>query len=102
MLKDMVESLGHVVIAEAGYLTEPLELAKTARRLTLPFSTSTLEVPIPSRSQKAVAARGLPFNVSTAYGIDRATELFDSSPVIQKPFLPAQLQAAIAGTIGGP
>lgn len=86
----------HVVTAEASYLNEALELAKTAT-----FDLAILDINLgldnSSPVAKTVAARRLPFIVATAYGIGSVTELFGSAPMIQKPYLATQLRAAIEG-----
>jgi CheY-like chemotaxis protein len=100
MLKDMVEGLGHVVTAEAGHLRQALAITNTAT-----FDIAILDVNLGHENSvpvgEVIAARGIPFVVCTAYGIETASELFGPRPVIQKPLTPSQLQAIIDRAIAG-
>jgi CheY-like chemotaxis protein len=94
MVKDMIESLGHLVTSEAGYLPEALNLANTAT-----FDLAILDVDLgPDNSvpvAKTIAARGLPFIVATAHEDKTVNELFGFCAIVRKPFMLWQLRATI-------
>jgi CheY-like chemotaxis protein len=94
MIADMVEELGHRVIAEAGSVHEALHLAETVE-----FDFALLDVNLAGESVAPVAIaierRGLPFLFVTGYASSGLSEPFSGKPVLRKPFLIASLKQAI-------
>jgi CheY-like chemotaxis protein len=94
MIADMVEELGHRVIAEAGNVEMGRELAYSAE-FDLAFLDLNLagcsSVPIAEIIQK----RGLPFLFVTGYAIAGVPDAFRDRPVLRKPFVVPTLKNAI-------
>ena len=94
MIVQMVEELGHRVVAEAGSVDEALPLAETAE-----FDLALLDVNLAGESIVPVAItierRGLPFPFVTGYGPAALPGPFHGSAVLRKPFPIAILKRAI-------
>ena len=99
MLRDMIEELGHRVVAETGNIQEALALAQTAI-----FDLALLDVNVAGQSISPVAEiigkRGLPFVFVTGYGRGGQPEAFSERPTLHKPLLMAQLGEAINSILG--
>jgi DNA-binding NtrC family response regulator len=84
MLADMVEELGHRVVAEAGNIQVAQALAETTF-----FDVAILDINIAGSSIAPVAAiiarRGLPFIFVSGYGLASRPEEFIERPALQKP-----------------
>src|ERR1700730_7948954 len=84
MLADMVEELGHRVVAEAGNIQDAQVLAETAF-----FDLAILDINIAGSSVAPVATiiarRGLPFIFVSGYGLASRPEEFIERPALQKP-----------------
>ena len=84
MLADMVEALGHRVVAEAGRIEEAMALAETSG-----FDLAFLDINIDGRSIGPVAEiidkRGLPFVFISGYGLESRPEAFRGRLALQKP-----------------
>ena len=72
MLADMVEELGHRVVAEAGNIQDARVLAET-----IFFDIAILDINI--------ARRRLPFFFVSGYGLAGRPEAFIERPALQKP-----------------
>jgi CheY-like chemotaxis protein len=94
MLADMVEELGHRVVAEAGNLEVGQALAETAI-----FDLAILDINIAGRIispvAEIIARRDLPFLFVSGYGPAGRPEQFSDRPVLQKPVLISNLGEAI-------
>jgi CheY-like chemotaxis protein len=94
MIAEMVEELGHRVVAEAGNIKEATELAMTAS-----FELALLDVNLAGHSIEPVVetikARGLPFILLSGYPPASLPAPLRDMPSIQKPFLVEKLRATI-------
>jgi CheY-like chemotaxis protein len=94
MVADMLEELGHTILAEAGRLDEALELAQSTD-----FDLAILDVNLDGKTVTPVAllieGRGLPIIFATGYGAAGLPEEFKDCPALQKPFEFAALAAAL-------
>jgi DNA-binding NtrC family response regulator len=99
MMVDMVEELGHLIVAEAASIDEASALAHTAN-----FEIAILDVNVGGERidpvAEIIASRGLPFIFASGYGAIGAPEKFRHVPVLQKPFLMERLGDAIDETLG--
>src|SRR5258708_8050163 len=86
MLADMIEELGHRVVAEAGNIQVGQALAQAAI-----FDLAVLDINIAGYSIRPVAeiidGRGLPFFFVTGYGPAGRPEAFRTPPPLHKPTL---------------
>ena len=94
MLADMIEELGHRVVAEAGNIQVGQALAQAAI-----FDLAVLDINIAGYSIRPVAeiidGWGLPFFFVTGYGPAGRPEAFRTRPALQKPILISKLGEAI-------
>lgn len=94
MLVEMIEEVGHSVVAEAGDVTKGAVLATDVdfdlAILDINIAGDTIE-PIAS----AIAARGKPFLFLSGYEASGVPDAFRGAPVVRKPCLVTELQAAI-------
>ena len=85
MMVDMVEELGHTVVAEAANIQDASELAQTAE-----FEIAILDINLGGERidpvAEILAGRHLPFIFASGYGAVAAPEKFRHKPVLQKPF----------------
>jgi CheY-like chemotaxis protein len=85
MIAEMVEELGHRVVAEAGNVETGCELAQNAS-----FDLALLDINLDGSSSAPVAEiiekRGLPFLFVSGYGLAGLPQGFRERPVLQKPF----------------
>ena len=99
MLVEMLEELGHRVVAEAGSIHEAEPLARTSVFDLAIFDINVAGFNI-SPIAEIVAARGLPFVFVSGYGPEGRPTLFSDRPVLRKPFLledfAAMIDAAMA------
>ena len=86
MIVEMLEELGHRVIAEAGNIHEAESLARDTGFDLAVFDINVGGVPI-SPIAEIVAARGLPFIFVSGYGPEGRPLLFNDRPVLCKPFM---------------
>jgi len=86
MIVEMLEELGHRVVAEAGSIQAAEPLARTSV-----FDLAVFDINIAgfniSPIAEIVAARGLPFIFVTGYGPAGRPVLFEDKPVLRMPFL---------------
>jgi DNA-binding NtrC family response regulator len=95
MFAEMIEELGHRVVAESGNIQDAQVLAKTAI-----FDLAILDINIAGSSIVPVAEiidkRGLPFLFVSGYGSAARPESFIERPALQKPVLLSKLGEAIS------
>jgi CheY-like chemotaxis protein len=98
MIADMVEELGHTIVAEAGNMTEALALAQTAD-----FEIAVLDINVGGAKIEPVAdviaGRRLPFIFASGYGAAGVPEKFRDRPTLQKPFPKERLGKEIEETL---
>ena len=89
MLADMVEELGHRVVAETGNIQDAQVLAETIFFDIAIFDIAILDINIAGSSIAPVATiiarRGLPFFFVSGYGRAGRPEAFIERPTLQKP-----------------
>jgi DNA-binding NtrC family response regulator len=94
MLAEMVEELGHRVVAEVGNIQDAQVLAETAF-----FDLAILDINIAGSSIVPVAEiidrRGLPFLFISGYGSAARPEAFIERPALQKPLMLSKLGETI-------
>lgn len=94
MLVEMIEEAGHSVVAEAGDVTKGAVLATDAD-----FDLAILDINVGGESiepiASAIAGRGKPFLFLSGYEASGVPDAFRGAPVVRKPCLLMELQAAI-------
>jgi CheY-like chemotaxis protein len=94
MIVEMLEQLGHRVVAEAGSIQTAEPLARTAA-----FDLAVFDINLGgfniSPIAKIVTARGLPFVFVSGYGPAGRPALFNDKPVLRKPFLISEFATLI-------
>lgn len=94
MLVEMIEEAGHSVVAEAGDVGKGAALASKAD-----FDLAILDINIGgdviTPIASTVADRGKPFFFVSGYGSSGVPDRFKGTPVLRKPCLLSELQAAI-------
>jgi CheY-like chemotaxis protein len=94
MVEDLIVDMGHEVVGSAARLDEAQKLASD-----LACDFAILDVNLNGQYTYPVAealkARGVPFVFATGYGVAGLKEEWRSNPVLQKPFQPEDLEAAI-------
>lgn len=85
MVVEMLEELGHRVVAEAGSIhdAEPLARDSTFDLGVFDINVGGLNI---APVAEIVATRGLPFVFVSGYGPAGRPVSFDDKPVLQKPF----------------
>jgi CheY-like chemotaxis protein len=95
-LEDILAEFGYEVAGVASRLEEGL-----ARAEAPDFAMAILDVHLNGRDvfplADRLAERSLPFVFATGYGARGIPERHAGRPVLQKPFLPADLSRALAG-----
>ena len=101
MVTDMLEELGHRVVAEAGDVEEGAKLAQSTD-----FDLAILDVNVRGKLITPVAellrARGRPIIFATGYGSDGLPEGFREFPALPKPLQLESLAAAIDRVVKSP
>lgn len=97
MLEDALDALGHAVIGNAGDIVSAL-----SRIAAGGFDAAIVDVYLESglpcdAVARALAARSLPFLVSTGGFVGRPGPCWDNRPILAKPFTLASLEAALSG-----
>jgi CheY-like chemotaxis protein len=99
MLEDFLEDLGCVVVATASRLEDAL--VKAAQ---LEVDVAVLDVNLAGKLSYPVAellrSRGIPFLFATGYGTAGLPDRLSDAPVLSKPYLRAQLVAALEAAQG--
>lgn len=100
MIADMLDELGHTVVAEAGNIYSALRLAETSE-----FDIAILDINVGGERTDPVAklidSRRIPFVFASGYGAAGAPENFRDRPVLQKPFPIEHLRDTVEPTIKG-
>jgi CheY-like chemotaxis protein len=99
MVVDMLQELGHAIVAEAGSLDQALECAHSAD-FDLAILDVNLNGKVISPVAEVIASRGIPFIFATGYGSAGLPEPFHDRPALPKPFAIEALAAAIDEALG--
>jgi len=99
MVVDMLEELGHAVVAEAGRIEDAVRLAHDPG-----FDIAILDInlggPTSTPVAEILAKRSVPFVFASGYGQEDIPEGFKNRPMLRKPFqldgLDRAIQAAVA------
>ncbi len=98
MIADMLEELGHRVVAEAGRIDEALAVASKAD-----FDFAILDVNVGEALITPVAdllkARNRPFFFASGYGSSGLPKGYEDHPALQKPFEIEKLAEMIDGIV---
>ena len=98
-LAEMIEELGHQIVAEAGSIGSALPLAETAA-----FDIAILDVNIGGyyidKVAQTIVRRGLPFIFVTGYAKAALPPAFIDRPHLQKPCLREMLRREITSALG--
>ena len=100
MIVEMLEELGHRVVAEAGSIQAAEPPARTAAFDLAIFDINVAGLNI-SPIAEIVAARGLPFVFVSGYGSAGVPVLFKDKPVLRKPFMIEHFADMINSAIDG-
>jgi CheY-like chemotaxis protein len=96
MLQSMLEALGYQVAGRARAVADALAIIATN---TQGIDAATLDVNLGGEYSNAVAdalkAHGIPFVITTGYDDLKILAEFHGRPVVQKPFVPGQLEQAL-------
>ncbi|MGY4435096.1 CheY-like chemotaxis protein [Bradyrhizobium sp. F1.13.1] len=84
MLVEMIEELGHRVVAEAGRTDEGQSIAGIAQYDLAILDINLLGFNVQPVAE-AIAARGLPFVFLSGYGSGGVPDQFKGKPVLHKP-----------------
>ena len=94
MLSDMIEELGHRVVAEASTIDKAMSLASTGA-----FEMAVLDINLNGANIAPVAgillARKIPFLFASGYGSGGIPAAFSARPMLRKPFQIAELDRAV-------
>lgn len=100
MIEDMLEDLGHCVLATSGRMPEASKLVSSASA-----DLAILDVNLNGEETYPLAAslasRKIPFIFATAYGSSGIKAEWSGVPVLQKPFQSSQLAEAINHAVQG-
>jgi CheY-like chemotaxis protein len=94
MVADMVEALGHRVVAETGNIDQAMELARSGA-YDFAIIDMNLNGAMSFPIAETIAARNIPFIIASGYESTRAADQFRQQLVLQKPFTIDMLEAAI-------
>jgi DNA-binding response OmpR family regulator len=98
MLVDMLEELGHAVVAEAGGIQDALRLAHDPS-----FEIAILDInlggPTSAPVAEILAKRAVPFVFASGYGEGGVPEGFKNRPMLRKPFQMDDLDRAIRAAL---
>jgi CheY-like chemotaxis protein len=99
MTAEMLEELGHRVVAEAGTINAAEPLARTAQ-----FDLAVLDINVGgtyiTSIAQIIADRGLPFIFVSGYGSEGRPVSFQDRPALRKPFLIESLAEMIEKALG--
>lgn len=100
LIRDTLEDLGCEVVAVASRLQDALQKAAS-----LEFDVALLDVNLNGEPSYPVAnelaARGVPFVLATGYGSSKIPAELKQAPVLQKPFLRAELERVLLAALTG-
>jgi CheY-like chemotaxis protein len=99
MIVDMLEELGHRVVAEAGSIQSAEPRAQSSE-----FDLGIFDINIGGFAitpiAEIVAARGLPFIFVSGYGPEGRPKSFNDKPVLRKPFSISEFATLIKAAVG--
>jgi CheY-like chemotaxis protein len=99
MTAEMLEELGHRVVAEAGTITAAEPLARNTE-----FDLAILDINVGGTNiapiAQIIADRGLPFIFVSGYGSEGRPQSFSDRPALRKPFLIESLAEMINKALG--
>ena len=99
MTVEMLEELGHRVVAEAGTISAAEPLARNAD-----FDMAVLDINVGGTNiapiAQIIADRGLPFIFASGYGSEGRPQAFQDRPALRKPFLIESLAQMIEKALG--
>jgi CheY-like chemotaxis protein len=94
MVSDMLNDLGHAVVAEAGELDQSLTLARSSD-----FDLAILDVNLNGMMidpvAEAISARRIPFILATGYSSPSVAAKYHQTPRLRKPYGAKDLESAI-------
>lgn len=94
LLEDMLDELGHTVVAVASDVGAAIEKART-----LDLDVAILDLNLNGQESFPVARmlreRGVPFLFATGYGQGKASAEFAQVPTLPKPFVSADLERTL-------
>jgi CheY-like chemotaxis protein len=98
MIEDMLEDLGHKVIATSGRMPDASKLVSDASA-----DLAILDVNLNGEETfplaRSLAARAIPFIFATGYGSSGIKAEWSGVPVLQKPFQSRELAEAISRAV---
>jgi DNA-binding response OmpR family regulator len=98
MIIEMIDALGHHVVAEAGTIVEATPLAESAK-----FDLAILDINLKGESILPVAqiieARRVPILFASGYRVTGLPEPFHDRPILRKPFAVGRLDEVIRGLV---
>lgn len=100
LMEDMLLDLGAEVVGPVARLVEALKVAGSEAVDLAILDVNLGGEPIYPVAE-ALAARGVPFLFSTGYGSQGISEEFRERPVLQKPFMQADLERAVSRVLAG-
>jgi len=90
LIEDMLNDMGHDVVAIASRMTEALNVARNGT-----FDLAIIDINIDGRPSYPVAEilkeRGIPFAFATGYGAKGLEQKYAGTPVLAKPFASGDL-----------
>jgi CheY-like chemotaxis protein len=99
MTAEMLEELGHRIVAEAGTISAAEPLARNAE-----FDLAVLDINVGGTNiapiAQIIADRGLPFIFVSGYGPEGRPQSFQDRPALRKPFLIESLAEMIEKALG--
>lgn len=98
LIEDVLIDLGHSIAGVGGRLAEAMRLAENAE-IDLAILDLNLNGERTYPIAQALRARGVPFVFATGYGAAGVDEQWRHVPILQKPFEPHQLDAAIRAAL---
>ncbi|WP_084582214.1 response regulator [Sphingomonas azotifigens] len=99
LIEDMLEDLGHQVVAVAMRLSEAVEVARQVEA-DLAILDINLDGHVSFPVADILAERAIPFAFATGYGALGLEGAYRERPVLAKPFLREHLAALIAKACG--
>lgn len=98
LVEGMLEDLECQVVHTAGSVPDAIEAVRT-----LAFDLAVLDVNLAGKQvfpvAEELAAKSIPFIISSGYGSSVVPDQFKAAPVIPKPFRIDDLEAAIATAV---
>ena len=95
MLGAMLVDLGYTVVGTAARVDQALKMIETLPMIDAVVLDITLNGQKSYPVADALIARGIPFVFSTGYNKDNLPEIYQSLPILQKPYGDSELAAAL-------